>query len=210
MGGELSHIKRCLDLQEPDIVAAIGARTSTRALLDHLSVVSAPNTGVAKVLLVFARMATTACDWIDGELAIDLVTGEGDATIVNAATDLGGGLRERLLPPLTFRAPMVEFTRAIERVPHMIAPLSIQAKSAKRVLLTATAMVRRTSFPPAPFAISTESLFVPVPAPPARATDLARDLPPPLPLIATPKSEVPAARSVSDPPVEDLDSGWDE
>jgi hypothetical protein len=86
MPGELAHISRCLDLQEQDIVEAIGARDRTRALLAHLEGLSAPNTGVAKVLLVFARMATTACDWIDGDLTIDLAA-QGDATRVDAATE---------------------------------------------------------------------------------------------------------------------------
>lgn len=85
-----SHIERCLDLQEQDIVEAIPSGAPTRALLARLSSLSAPNTGCAKVLLVFARMATTACGWIDGDLVIELVA-KGDTTVVEAATDLGGG-----------------------------------------------------------------------------------------------------------------------
>src|SRR5262249_23227909 len=55
-----AHITRCLDLVDADIAAAIGTREATRALLGHLAARSAPNTGAAKVLLVLARMATTA------------------------------------------------------------------------------------------------------------------------------------------------------
>jgi len=182
-----SHIARCLDLQEKDIVEAIASGDSTRGLLARLASVSAPETGSAKVLLLFARMATTACTWLDGDLVVELVA-RGDATVVEAATELGGGLRERAAPTLTLRAPLVEFTRAIERVPRMIAPLSIREKGGQRIVLTATAVVRRTSIPPAPFEISSDSLFVRVPT------------------AALPKEDAPA----QSPPSSDVDGGWDD
>jgi len=182
-----SHIARCLDLQEKHIVEAIVSGDSTRALLAHLASVSAPETGCAKVLLLFARMATTACTWLDGDLVIELVARD-DATVAEAAIDLGGGLRERAVPTLILRAPLTEFARAIHRAPHMIAPLSIRAKSPQRIVLTATAVVRRTSIPPAPFEISSDSLFVRVPT------------------AALPQEEAPA----QSPPSSDVDEGWDD
>jgi len=159
MSGDLSHIKTCLDLQEQDVVEAVATRETTRTLLSHLSEVSAPNTGVAKVILVFARLATRACDWLDGDLAIEL-RADGDATTIEVSTDLGGGLRERVFAPLSFKAPLAEFTRAVDRVPHMIAPLSVQPKGARALLLAASQAVRLTSIPPAPIEISADSLFV--------------------------------------------------
>ena len=81
MSGDHARIARCLDLQEHDIAAAIGAREVTKSLLRRLAEVSAPDSGVAKVLLVYARMATTACDWADGDLCVDLA-GEGPVTTV--------------------------------------------------------------------------------------------------------------------------------
>lgn len=204
-----SHLERCLDLQEQDIVEAIASGDSTRALLARLAFLSAANTGCAKVLLVFARMATTACPWIDGDLVIELVA-EGDTTVVEATTDLGGGLRERALPSLTLHAPLAEFTRAIARVPHMIAPLSIQAKSPKRIVLTATATLRRTSVPPAPFEISSDSLFTRVPALALPKEGDQASSPVPLPVVPAGKSDAPAARNVSQPPASDVDGGWDD
>lgn len=205
-----SHIERCLDLQEQDIVEAIASGDSTRALLARLASLSAPNTGCAKVLLLFARMATTACAWIDGDLVIELVA-KGDATAIEAATDLGGGLRERALPSLTLRAPLAEFTRAIDRVPHMIAPLSIQAKSAKRIVLTATAVVRRTSIPPAPFEISTDSLFLRVPnAAVPKDEDGATPSPGALPVVTGGSTEASVGRGATEPPASDVDRGWDD
>jgi hypothetical protein len=205
-----SHIERCLDLQEQDIVEAIASGDSTRALLARLAALSAPNTGCAKALLLYARMATTACAWIDGDLVIELVA-TGDTTVVEAATDLGGGLRERALPTLTLKAPLAEFARAISRVPHMIAPLSIQAQSPKRIVLTATASVRRTSMPPPPVEISTDSLFVRVPsAAVPKEEEGAPVSPAPLPVVTGGKKDAPAAKKVSEPPAGDIDGGWDD
>lgn len=204
-----SHIERCLDLQEQDIVEAIASGDSTRALLARLASLSAPNTGCAKVLLLFARMATTACGWIDGDLVVELLA-KDDTTVVEVATDLGGGLRERALPSLLLHAPLAEFTRAIDRVPHMIAPLSIQAKSPKRVVLTASATMRRTSVPPAPFEISSDSLFVRVPAAALPKDGRPAPAPAPLPVVTGKKSDGPAGRNVAEPPASDVDGAWDD
>jgi hypothetical protein len=211
MTGELAHITRCMDLSEADIVRAIVDREHTRALLSHLAACSAPNTGVAKALLVLARMATTACDWIDGDLAIDMAAVDG-ATRVNVATDLGGGLRERVFAPLVYRAPLEEFARAIERVAHMVAPLRIRAKTPQRITLGASAVARRTSMPPPPIEIAPESLFlrVELPAVPDAGDDDTSLDSLPVVLAAVPASKPATPLGVSEPPVRDVDSGWDD
>jgi hypothetical protein len=183
-----SHITRCLDLQERDLSDALGARETTKELLAHLAAISAPNTGAAKTLIVLSHMATTACSWIDGDLSIELVA-DGESTVVEVATDLGGGLRERVLSPMTFRVPIQEFARAIERLPHVIAPLVIRSRSPRRVSLSATEVLRRTTAPPPPIQIASDSLFALTP--PAAAKDAS------------------AGPGASVPP-EDVDSGWDD
>jgi hypothetical protein len=197
MAGELAHIVRCLDLQERDIVAAVVSRERTRALLMHLAAISAPDTGVAKVLLVLARMATVSCDWIDGDLLLELVA-TGDATRVEAATELGGGLRERVFPPMVFQAPLEEFTRAVARVSHMIAPLRVRAGNAQRIALGASEAARRTSMPP-PIEISADSLFLHLPPQAVPAASAERTAPPELLRAVT------VATST-----EDVDAGWDD
>jgi len=210
MTGELAHIARCLDLNEADIVGAIVAREHTKALLMRLAAVSAPNTGVAKALLVFARMATTACDWIDGDLTIEMVEVD-HATRVDVATELGGGLRERVFPPLVFQVPLEEFARAIERVAHMVAPLRIRAKTPHRIALGASEVLRRTSVPPPPIEIAPESLFL-RPESPAAVQEKDDDATPgSLPVVvAAPPAKPAAPRGATDPPLGDLDSGWDD
>lgn len=214
----LAHIARCLDLGEPDIAAAIGTRESTRALLLHLAARSAPNTGAAKVLLVLARMATTACEWLDGDLTIDLAA-DGEKTRLEVATLLGAGLRERVFPTMVLDAPLMEFARAIQRVPHMIAPLALGARGQSRIALSATAAIRRTSIPPPPIEIAPESLYVHVPAARLPVEGAAVAPPLPLPLVtsglpvvggAAVPSRPAAPQSSSDPPLNDLDSGWDD
>ncbi len=214
---ELSHVRRCVDLREADIAAAVRTRADVRALLAHLAACSAPDTGVAKVLLVFARMATTACDWIDGDLTIDL-TATADRTTVETATDLGGGMRERLLPTLLLNAPLSELTRAIERVPHLIAPLVLRrGKSGLRVRLSASAAVRRTTLPPPMVEIAPESLLSAAPVPPAPRAPSGADVtgisPPPLPVISVlpPRDSVaPTPGAPSEPPLTEVDGGWDD
>jgi hypothetical protein len=211
MTGQLSHITRCMDLGEADIVQAIVERGHTKALLTHLATISAPNTGVAKVLLVLARMATTACDWIDGDLAIEMVEVEGE-TRVDVATELGGGLRERVLPPLVFHVPLAEFTRAIERVAHMVAPLRIGAKTPRRITFLASAVARRTSVPPPPIEIAPESLFF-RPEPPLAVQERDDEGPPgslPVVLAAAPAAKSLMPGSPTEPPLGELDSGGDD
>ena len=202
MSDPWAHIARCIDLRDEDVAKAIATRQSTRDLLARLAAVSSPNTGVAKALLVLARMATTGCDWIDGDLRIEL-TATGAATVVDVSTDLGGGLFERALHPLTYEAPLEEFTRAIDRVPRMVAPLVIRARTERRLILSATAAIRRTSAPPPPIEISAENLYVraPAPAPPPQALEAE---PGPLPVVSS------HPRPLTEPPVGEVDKGWDD
>lgn len=183
---DLAHIKRCIDLTELDVVTAVASREDTRALLEHLSARSAPNTGGAKILLVLARMATTAaCEWLDGTLRIEIV-GDEEVSVLEILSELGGGMRERVFAPLPLKMPLSEFTRAIERVPHLVAPLSIRSASATRVILTATEEVRRASGAMEPVKISDDSIVLSrrPPAPPTLPEPPPaprKPVPPPLP-----------------------------
>lgn len=154
----VAHIKRCLDIAEKDIAAAVETREACKLLLDHISKIAAPNQGAPKLLLVLARMATTACDWVDGELRIEMV-GDGEVTVVELMSELGGGMRERVLPSFSLTVPLVEFTRAVERVPHMIEPLTTKVASPRRVVFTASQEVRKSTIPPPPVEIGEGSLY---------------------------------------------------
>ncbi len=209
----LAHIKRCLDISEKDIAAAVETREACKLLLDHVATVAAANQGAPKLLLVLARMATTACDWVDGELRIEMV-GDGEVTVVELMSELGGGMRERVLPSFSINVPLAEFTRAVERVPHMIEPLTTKVASPRRVVFTASQDVRKSTIPPPPVEIGKSSLYdgpmgshppiapsvapAPVAAPPPAAgrppgpppVPTGPPKPPPLPPRAMPKPKV--------------------
>src|SRR5262252_439853 len=103
MGG-FAHIKRGIDLSEVDVADAIASRESVKELLLHMSACSAPNTGGAKVLLMLARMGTTSCEWLEGDLRIEIM-GDKDVSVVEVLIELGGGMRERVYPPFPFKTP---------------------------------------------------------------------------------------------------------
>jgi hypothetical protein len=221
MSSTFAHLARCLDLRDQDVADAVVTRGAAKSLLAHLATISAPNTGVAKVLLLFARMATTACDWLDGDLYIELV-GDDELTVIEALTELGGGLRERVFAPTSFGVPLVEFARAIERVPHLIAPLAIRANGARRISLSASAAVRLTSMPPPPIEIAPESLFVRIQAAalpsnmgdghslPVVRSDVASELAAPAKEPPPPASTPQQVRAPSEQPSKDVDEGWDD
>jgi hypothetical protein len=154
------HLTRCMQLSDTEIAQSIETRESAKRLLERLSAISKPSDGAPKLLMVFARMATTACDWLDGELRIEIV-GDTDACVVEMMSDLGGGLRERVFPAFVMNAPLFEFTRAVERVPHVIAPLTTRVKTERRIVFVASQEIRMTSMPPPHIEIDDESLFVP-------------------------------------------------
>ena len=157
---DFAHIKRCFELSDEEVATATETRESTKALLLHLARIAQPNTGCAKVLLVFARMATSACEWIDGDLHVVIAT-KGDGTAVDVFTELGLGMRERLFPQLVYPVPLDEFVRAIERVPDRVRPLVVVGQSAKKIALAVTAAIRKSSLPPPPVRIADDSVFVP-------------------------------------------------
>ena len=194
---KFAHIERCVDLSEADIEDATGDRASLRALLQRMAEVARPGEGAAKVLLVFARMASMACDWLDGDLTVELM-GDATTTIVDLLTDLGGGLRERVVPSAVLAVPLKELTSAVDRMPHVILPLSVLSRTERRVVLGATAAVRRSSLP-APL-VMTEALEFPLPPRVAERAPLRTASPRIVPVSATrtnEASELPAPREPS-------------
>jgi hypothetical protein len=214
-----AHLKRCLELRERDIVTAVAERAMCKELLQHLASISKPNDGGPKILLVYARMATTACDWIDGELRIEIM-GDGEVSVVELMSELGGGLRERVLPSFGMSVPLVEFTRAVERVPHMIAPLTARSQTARRVVFSATEETRKTSMPPPIVEIGEASLFVVPSAPrmPAMGGSRGPTMPKGEPRIAIKPGfaaqklggpEHPTLDDMKAVSVDDLDDDWE-
>jgi hypothetical protein len=143
----LPEIRRCIDLRREHVEAAMRSREECASLLKHLCAISRPSTGAPLVLLLFARMATPACVWLDGGLQVDAVAA-GETTTFDVLEDLGVGMGERLLPRAVMNAPLPEFVRALRRIPAMASPLQIQASPTRLVLSLSSANRVHASAPP--------------------------------------------------------------
>jgi hypothetical protein len=182
------HLERCGDLAEEDIVRASSSRAECSSLLARMAEVSAPATGAAASLSVFAVLASSACDWLDGDLVVELYE-EEDVTVARVMTELGDGMRERVFPPVKFKAPLAEWSAAIDRNPDIVGGLTVQKVSWRRMHLRAAEVVRRSTLPPR-IQISDASIWI------ADARAAAAALKP--------------ARSPTEPPPksDDIDRGW--
>ena len=145
------RLTRCLDLTEADIDRAITSSAETKELVSRLVSVARPNEGAPKILLLFARIAAVRPDWLDGDLYLD-VNGDEKRTTISVLTELGGGLRERLLPTFTVKVPVSEFARALERHPHVVQPLVVDVKGPTRLVMT----TRPQEVPPEPPQVALE------------------------------------------------------
>jgi hypothetical protein len=138
---------RCIHLSKVEIVRAAESSGDCRALLEHIARIAKPHDGAPLLLLLFARLATTACDWLDGDLVIEMEVLVPFTTRVTIATELGPGLRERVFPTFNLGVPVDEFARAVRRIPQMIEPLLVEMEST-RMVLRASERVRWSVMPP--------------------------------------------------------------
>ncbi len=143
---DFAHLTRASDVTRDDIIAAADSRAGCERFLDRLALIARPNEGAAVVLLVFARMATMASEWLDGDLRISL-TAAGHSTVVDVQAALVVDLAERVFPRHTLAVPLVELELAMARTPQMILPLSV-AREPGRVRLAAPRAVRASTAPP--------------------------------------------------------------
>ncbi len=230
----LSVIKRCIEVTDAQIATAIVSRSGAKALLDHMAKIGRPNEGAPKILIILARMAVSGDEWLDGDLRVEVV-GDGDVSIFEVMTELGGGLRERALPSFAVNVPLAEFVGAVERVPRMIEPLAVKAKSDRRLVLVTGPGAGARTLPPPPVAIAEEHLIEPppspknvpsVPSPPEKRSTSRpskRSAPagapppkaspktpsPPAPAKARPETKKERGDAAEDLEEEAVDSGWD-
>lgn len=165
---DFSSLKSCTELRDVHITEAVQSSEAMSALLDRFVALAGPNKGAPVILAALARLGTTACDWIDGELRIELVA-QGDRTKVICSSSIGGGFREKPFPEKVLAAPLAEFSRMISRVPKLIEPLVVK-ETESRIVLSVAADVRKTTVPPTVAIGDASLLSVPkIPAAPAPA-----------------------------------------
>jgi len=141
-----SHLNRCLDITREELIAATASREACSSFLDHVARIAKPREGAPLVLFLFSRMATTACEWLEGGLRIDLIA-KGEHTIVDVQVYLGEGFAERVFPRHTLAVPLDELEQSIQRFPKMIWPLAVEVGS-RHVRLSASREVRSSTVPP--------------------------------------------------------------
>src|SRR4051794_9195887 len=113
-----SHLEQCGQLGQADLETAVTSREDCAALLARMSEIAARDTGAAAVLSVFAALASAACDWLDGDLVIEMIE-DDEVTSVSVMTDLGGDMREKVFRPFTLKVPLTEMTSAVDRTPDI-------------------------------------------------------------------------------------------
>lgn len=124
------------DLSADHLDEAIESRLDVRSLFERLAEVTRPGNGGARALLVFVRMASADCEWLEGGLRVDIVEKDGALT-VDTFTDIGGGLKERVLPTFSLRCPLSELVSYIASEPSALAPLRATRPSPDRLQLSA-------------------------------------------------------------------------
>lgn len=163
------HLARCADLTGRDIDAAARSQATCAALLERLAEVSRPESGAASLLALFAHLASPACAWLEGHLAVELFE-EDEGLRVRVLEDLGNGMRERVLPSVVLRAPLAEIVSAAEDIPERLGDLRMDNVSSRCVLLLGAP---EEDAPSSVFEISETCLSVP-PPPVATIDDLDR------------------------------------
>lgn len=143
---DYATLQKCTELRDAHIVHAVSSSDAMESLLARFAELAAPGKGAPIILAALARLGTTACDWIDGELRIEL-SGDSHQTRIAVSTSIGAGFREKLFADTVLKVPLAEFSRGIQRAPRLIQPLLVN-EAGNRIVLTASQEVRKTSLPP--------------------------------------------------------------
>ena len=185
-----------MQLRDVHITQAVSSPEAMDALLARFATIAAPGKGGPIILAALARLGTTACPWLDGELRVE-ISSAATKSKISASTTLGGGFREKLFPDKLLDVPLEEFSRAIKRTPRLIEPLDVK-ESGTRIVLSIAQEVRRTSLPPPMIQIDPESLMqIPIPK---LAMPLGLDEPDASPAPAPPRRATPPAPGPTPPP----------
>lgn len=125
-------------LKARDLEAASRSQDRCEELLKRLA--KAPSPGLSpSLLMLFARLASPSCRWLDGDVAVELFA-EDERTRVRVLAELGGGQRERVLPPIeipSMQNLVDEVARIAERTPSLLGSLRLERISSRCVLLVA-------------------------------------------------------------------------
>jgi hypothetical protein len=124
---------------------------------------------VTTLLALFGQLASPSCHWLEGELAVELFE-DDDGVRVRVLEEVGGGMRERVLPTITLRMPLSEVLAEVYETPELLGDLRIERVSSRCAMLLLAA---EEEMPSSVFEISETCLSIP-PPPIASIEDLDR------------------------------------
>ena len=137
MAKRYASLARCSDLTERDLVAALISRDECAALLERIAKMPAERASTRAFLGLLARLATPACTWLEGELAVELFDDEG-GTKVRVMSEIGAGYRERVLPVVVLAQSNEDIVALVERGQQLGELFRIERVSSRCVLLLAS------------------------------------------------------------------------
>lgn len=126
---------------------------------------------VTTLLALLAQIGSPSCLWLEGDLAVELFE-EDDGVRIRVLEEVGGGLRERVLPTVTLRMPLSEVLSEVYETPELLGDLRIERVSSRCAMLL-LGSDDEEAVPSSVFEISSTCLSVP-PPPPDSAAQLDR------------------------------------
>jgi len=156
----LARSVRVSELSERDVLAALLSRGECASLLERIAGRPSDRSATRALLVLLGRLATPACTWLEGELAVELF--EDDGTKVCVMSEIGAGLRERVLPAMTLATPLADVVAMFEKRRELTAVLRLERVSARCVLLLASAGEEESAPMSMEFDISETSLSWPM------------------------------------------------
>jgi hypothetical protein len=127
-------LESCSDLIDADAERAVASAADLQELLARCAEIAKSGEGAARVLMVVARLARGDVPWIEGEPRAELIPLGDEKTTLTLYSDLGFGLRERLVPDTTLPVPFAELARAVELAPGLVTPLEYRRERGRLVL----------------------------------------------------------------------------
>lgn len=156
----MARFARASDLSERDALAALLSRDECAALLARIAGLPSDRSATRTLLALVGRLATPACTWLEGDLAVELFDDEA-GTKVRIMSEIGAGLRERVLPAIALALPLAEVVAAFEKRRELTAVLRLERVSVRCVLLLASAEQEESAPMSTEFDISETSLTWP-------------------------------------------------
>lgn len=137
MATRYASLARCSDLPERDVIAALLSRDECAALLGGIAGIPSARSASRALLALLGRLATPACTWLEGDLAVELFEEEG-GTKVRVMSEIGAGLRERVVPVVTLAQPLADLVGAFEKRRDLKMVLRLERVSSRCALLLAS------------------------------------------------------------------------